>query len=268
MSAVRTASSTAAPSRPPPRLLISLATYNEVGNLRPLVEAIREQAPHASLLLIDDNSPDGTGRVADDLAATLPDVHVIHRAGKQGLGTAYVLAMRYAIENGYDYYMNLDADFSHPPRFIPALLAGMEEYDVMIGSRYVEGGRVERVDGWRALMSAGINMYARLLLGLTTRDNSGSFRCYRVSKIAQVDFTRVRSLGYSFLEEILYWCHKVGCAMAETPIVFEERRAGLSKLTKTEAIRALWIILELGVMRAFARAAGKLSRWREQRTRP
>jgi dolichol-phosphate mannosyltransferase len=260
----RTGPETAAPRRPPPRLLISLATYNEADNLRPLVEAIRGQAPHASLLLIDDASPDGTGRVADDLARTLPDVHVIHRAGKQGLGTAYVLAMKYAIEGGYEYYMNLDADFSHPPRFIPALLAGMEKYDVMIGSRYVTGGRVEGgLDGGRAIMSAGINMYARLLLGLTTRDNSGSFRCYRVSKIAQIDFARIRSHGYSFLEEILYRCGALGCTMGETPIVFEERRAGLSKLTRTEAIKALAIILELGVRRALGVVRGKVSRRRE-----
>lgn len=258
---------TAAPSGPPPRLLISLATYNEADNLRPLVEAIRRQAPDASILIIDDGSPDGTGRVADDIAATLPDVHVTHRASKQGLGTAYILAMRYAVENGYDFYMNLDADFSHPPRFIPALLAGMEEYDVMIGSRYVEGGTEKGLDRWRALMSAGINIYARLLLGLTTKDNSGSFRCYRVSKIAQIDFTRIRSRGYSFLEEILDRCHQVGCTMAETPIVFEERRTGRSKLTKTEAIKALSIILELGVIRAFTRVAERLSRRRDQRTR-
>jgi dolichol-phosphate mannosyltransferase len=264
----KTRSNTAAPGQSSPRVLISLATYNEADNLRPLVEAIRDQAPHASLLLIDDASPDGTGRIADDLARTLPDVHVIHRSGKQGLGTAYVLAMRFAIEGGYEYYMNLDADFSHPPRFIPALLAGMERHDVMIGSRYVPGGRAEGgLGGWRAFMSAGINLYTRLLLGLATRDNSGSFRCYRVSKIAQIDLGRVRSHGYSFLEEILYRCGTVGCRMGETPIVFEERRAGLSKLTGTEAVKALAIILQLGVMRALALVGRALSRWRGPQTR-
>ena len=252
------------PRRPPPRLLISLATYNEADNLGPLVAAIREQAPHAAVLIIDDASPDGTGRVADDLARTLPEVHVIHRPGKQGLGTAYVLAMKHAIEGRYEYYMNLDADFSHPPRFIPALLAGMEEHDVMIGSRYVPGGRVEGgLEGRRAIMSAGINLYARLLLGLRTKDNSGSFRCYRVSKIAEIDFARIRSRGYSFLEEILYWCDRAGCRMAETPIVFEERRAGLSKLSGIEVVRALATILELGGRRALACVGAMLSRWRE-----
>lgn len=127
------------PSPIPKRILVSLATYNEVDNLVPLAEAIRLYAPQASLLIIDDNSPDGTGRVADELRARQPHVHVIHRPKKLGLGTATLAAMHFAIENGFDYLLNLDADFSHPPRFIPSLLAGMNENDVMIGSRYVAG---------------------------------------------------------------------------------------------------------------------------------
>jgi dolichol-phosphate mannosyltransferase len=238
-----------------PRVLISLATYNEFGNLRPLVEEIRLQAPRASILVIDDNSPDGTGRLADELQATLPDIHVIHRPGKLGLGTATVTAMRFAIEHGFEYLLNLDADFSHPPRFIPALLAGMGDHDVMIGSRYVKGGGVE--GGFnlsRKLMSAGINWYARLLLGLRTRDNSGSFRCYRVSKLAQLDLGRIQSRGYSYLEEILFRCRQIGCRMGETPILFEDRRAGVSKINQREVIEALWIILQLGIARVFRRA--------------
>ena len=136
--------------------------------------------------------------------------------------------MKFAIDNGFDYFLNLDADFSHPPRFIPAILAGMAENDVMIGSRYVPGGGVEgEFNLKRKFMSTGINMYARLFLGLRTRDNSGSFRCYRVSKLRQIDLDRVRSRGYSFMEEILYWCRSVGCKFGETPILFENRRVGL-----------------------------------------
>jgi dolichol-phosphate mannosyltransferase len=236
------------------RLLISLATYNEAGNLEPLVETIRQFAPGCSILVIDDNSPDGTGRIADQLCESLANVHVIHRAGKLGLGTATLAAVSYAIEHRFEYLLNLDADFSHPPRFIPDLLAGMANHDVMIGSRYVPGGGVE--GGFtlkRRLMSSGINTYARLMLGLKSKDNSGAFRCYRVSKLAQIDLSRVRSRGYSFQEEILYWCQRVGCRIGETPILFENRRAGSSKINMREAVSALGILLMLGLSRVFGR---------------
>ena len=237
-----------------PRILVSLATFNEAGNLRSLVETIRQVEPGAAILVIDDNSPDGTGRIADELVASLPEIHVIHRPAKLGLGTATIAAMRFAIENQYDYLMNLDADFSHPPSFIPSLLAGMSDHDVMIGSRYVPGGGVE--GGFtlkRRFMSSGINSYARLFLGLTSRDNSGAFRCYRVSKLAKIDFDRIRSRGYSFQEEILFWCASVGCRIGETPILFMNRRAGVSKINKREAVDALVIIMQLGVARWIGR---------------
>jgi dolichol-phosphate mannosyltransferase len=233
-----------------PKLLISLATFNEADNLKPLAETIRQVVPQSSILVIDDNSPDGTGRIADELRDTLPQFDVIHRPGKLGLGTATLAAVRYAIDHHFDYLLNLDADFSHPPRFIPDLLKGMADHDVMIGSRYVPGGGVE--GGFtlkRKLMSGGINLYARLLLGLSSKDNSGAFRCYRVSKLAEIDFSRVRSRGYSFQEEILYWCQTVGCKIGETPILFENRRAGSSKINMREAVSALWVLLQLGFSR-------------------
>lgn len=237
-----------------PRLLVSLATFNEAGNLRDLAAEILRYAPGAHVLVIDDNSPDGTGAIADELKASTGCVDVIHRAGKQGLGTAIIAAMRYAVEHDYDYYLNMDADFSHPPRFIPALLAGMDEHDVMIGSRYVPGGGVEGEFNFkRKFMSTGINTYARLLLGLKSKDNSGSFRCYRVSKLARMDFDKIRSRGYSFMEEILYWCKVAGCRVGETPILFENRRAGISKINKAEAVKALWIILQVGTDRVLGR---------------
>jgi dolichol-phosphate mannosyltransferase len=240
-----------------PRVLVSLATYNEAENLRPLVDAIRATVPSVDILVVDDNSPDGTGRIADEMAKDLSGVHVIHRSGKQGLGTAIIAAMKFAIDHAYDYYINLDADFSHPPRFIPALLGGMtgsDAVDVMIGSRYIPGGGVEGEFGpRRKFMSTGVNMYARFLLGLKTRDNSGSFRCYRVSKLAEIDFGWVRSRGYSFQEEILFWCRRVGCTFGETPILFENRRAGQSKLHPNEAIKALEIMAKLGLDRALGR---------------
>jgi dolichol-phosphate mannosyltransferase len=242
----------------PARLLISLATYNEAGNLQPLVEAIRQYAPSSSILVIDDNSPDGTGRIADELCATLPNLHVIHRPGKLGLGTATLAAMRFAIENQFDYLLNLDADFSHDAQYIPALVAGMADHDVMIGSRYVPGGGVE--GGFtlkRRMMSSGINGYARLMLGLTSRDNSGAFRCYRVGKLAEIDLDQVRSRGYSFQEEILFWCQAVGCRIGETPIIFKDRRAGVSKINMREAFSALVILFQLGVARRMGRISSK-----------
>ncbi|SIO65311.1 dolichol-phosphate mannosyltransferase [Singulisphaera sp. GP187] len=242
------------PADGPQRLLVSLATFNEAGNLRPLVEEIRQFAPHAAILIIDDNSPDGTGTIAEELKAALAEVQIIHRPTKLGLGSAMLDAMRFAIEHGYDALLTLDADGSHPPECIPAILAGMREHDVMIGSRYVEGGGVEgEFNLKRKFMSTGINWYARLLLGLKTKDNSGAYRCYRVAKLKQIDLNRIRSRGYSFQEEILFWCRIVGCRMGETPILFKNRRSGISKINRGEVIQALRIILQLGIDRALGK---------------
>lgn len=238
-----------------PRALISLCTYNERENLAQIVPEIRTVAPGADILVVDDGSPDGTGALADEFAAADPHVRVLHREGKLGLGTAIVAAFRYAIEHGYDYALNLDADFSHPPRYIPDLLAAMDRADVAIGSRYVEGGRIE---GWgwkRHFMSRGINTYARLLLDLPTRDNSGSFRCYRVSKLWELDFDRIRAQGYAFMEEILSRLKRAGCRFVEVPITFEERRHGSSKIDWREAAQALWVIFRLGLENATSRSA-------------
>ncbi|MBW3539848.1 MAG: polyprenol monophosphomannose synthase [Planctomycetes bacterium] len=229
------------------RVLITLCTYNERENLESLVAEILAHAPDADVLVIDDNSPDGTGELADRLAAGDSRVAVLHRPGKQGLGTATLAGFRRAIEGGYDFVLNLDADFSHPPRYLPALRAAMDEADVAIGSRYVPGGGVE---GWgvgRHFMSRAINWYARLLLGLRTRDNSGSFRCYRVAKLAELDLDRVVSRGYAFQEEMLYRCRRAECRFVEVPIVFENRRAGETKINWRETAAALWVILRLGV---------------------
>jgi dolichol-phosphate mannosyltransferase len=234
------------------KTLITVATYNEIENLPRLVEEIFRHAPDADLLVIDDNSPDGTGAWCDRRAADDPRVHCLHREGKLGLGSATIAGMKYAVEHGYRYVLNMDADFSHPPRYLPALLAGMEPadgptVDVMIGSRYVPGGGVE---GWpwrRHLMSRGVNAYARWLLGLPPKDCSGAFRCYRVERLAGLDFNAVRSRGYSFQEEILWHLKRVGARFGETPIVFVDRLRGTSKINLREAIAALRIILVLGI---------------------
>ena len=234
------------------KTLVTVATYNEIENLPKLVEGIFQQLPEADLLVIDDNSPDGTGQWCDGRAAEDARVHCLHREGKLGLGTAIVAGMRYAIEHGYRYVLNMDADFSHHPRYLPDLLAGMDPQegppvDVMIGSRYVPGGGVE---GWplrRHVMSRGVNFYARWLLGLKPKDCSGAFRCYRTELLARLDFQSVRSRGYSFQEEILWHVKRLGARFGETPIIFVDRQAGASKIDAKESVAALWIILKLGV---------------------
>jgi dolichol-phosphate mannosyltransferase len=240
-----------------PRVLVTLCTYNERENLGALVPAIRVTLPEADVLVIDDDSPDGTGALADELAATDSRVRVLHRAGKLGLGSAILAGLRQAIADGYDFVINMDADFSHDPRHLPALVACMDRADVAIGSRYVAGGGIEGWGPLRHLMSQGINWYARLMLGLSTRDNSGAFRCYRCSKLGQIDLDRVRSRGYAFQEEILFHCRVAGCRFEETPIVFRDRRYGTSKINWRESVAALWIILRLGAGNACGLFSGK-----------
>ncbi len=234
-----------------PRVLVSLATYNELGNLEPLIREIHKYAPDAHVLVVDDNSPDGTGRRADELAAADPRIHVLHRPGKLGLGTAILTAMRYAIENGYDYQVNLDADFSHPPRFLPGLLAGMDRHDVMIGSRYVKGGGTENWPLGRLVISRAVNTLVRFLFRMPVRDASGAFRCYRVSKLKEADLERTQSRGYSFQQEVLFRVHQTGARLGEVPIVFENRREGKSKVNPREALRSIGMILWIGVHHFF-----------------
>jgi dolichol-phosphate mannosyltransferase len=231
----------------PPRLLVSLATYNESGNLAPLISEIHTAAPDAHVLVVDDNSPDGTGRIADDLAAKDSRIHVIHREGKLGLGTATLAAMKYAMENGYDLLQNMDADFSHPPRFLPGILAGMQNHDVMIGSRYIAGGGTENWPLKRRVISKSVNGLVRLLMRMPVKDASGAFRCYRVSTLKNAKLETIRSRGYSFQQEVLFRCHKAGARLGEFPIIFENRRAGASKVNGKEALRSIGMILKIGL---------------------
>ncbi|GAB4132259.1 polyprenol monophosphomannose synthase [Thermopirellula anaerolimosa] len=233
--------------------LVTVATYNERENLPLLVEAIFSAAPDVHILVIDDNSPDGTGQWCDEYAARDGRLGCIHREGKLGLGTATLLALRTGIEQGYRFILNMDADFSHPPEKIPELIAAMEPpgkppADVAIGSRYVDGGAIEGWPRTRRWMSAAVNFYARLLLRLPVRDCSGAFRCYRASALQRIDFASVRSRGYSFQEEILYRLRRAGAVFREVPITFTDRRRGQSKINSREALEALWIIARLGLL--------------------
>jgi dolichol-phosphate mannosyltransferase len=232
------------------RLLVALATYNERENLESLLHAIHERLPRADVLVIDDGSPDGTGQLADELARDNPWFRVHHRQGKLGLGTALLLAMHQAIEARYDLFITMDADFSHHPRYLPALVEGMATKDVMIGSRYVLGGGYIGWPWTRILMSRCVNLLVRLLMRIPARDCSGGFRCYRVEILRNARLDQMRSHGYSFMEEVLYRCRRAGARLGETPIVFENRRVGTSKLNVAEVVQSLSVILQLGV-RAF-----------------
>ena len=230
----------------PIRTLVAIATYNEVENLPTLVDAIQAALPDADLLIVDDNSPDGTGQWAEERAATDSRLTVIHREEKLGLGTATFAAMRRAIDNGYAHIATLDADWSHPPDQLPALLTALEEAEVAIGSRYCPGGRIV---GWplrRRIASRLVNHAARWLLRLPTRDSSGAFRMYRVETLRQLDFNQLQGTGYAYLEEILWRLKHHSATFTEVPITFTERRAGKSKINADEARAAIGLLFRLG----------------------
>lgn len=230
---------------PGSRTLVTLCTYNERANLPDLLPAIFAHAPHVDVLVVDDNSPDGTGALADELAAADPRVHVLHRPAKQGLGVATVAGFRQALERGYDLIVNMDADFSHPPATIPALLAAAQRVDVAVASRYIPGGGVVGWGPQRHFMSRAINTYARLVLGLSTRDNSGSFRCYRAAALRKIALDRVRARGYAIQEELLFRCRQAGCTFEEVPFVFKDRERGESKISLRDGLMALWVLATL-----------------------
>jgi dolichol-phosphate mannosyltransferase len=235
------------------RALVSVATYNERDNLPSLIHEIHSIVPQVDILVVDDNSPDGTGSLADELAAADPRIHVLHRPGKLGLGTAILAGAQYALDKDYDLFITMDADFSHHPRYLPALLNGMSNYDVMIGSRYIPGGGVVDWPWSRRLMSRGINIFVRLILRIQAHDTSGGYRCYRVAGLRRSGIENLLSHGYSFQEEMLYRCCGAGCAVGETPIIFENRRAGASKVDPKEAVRSIAVLLRLGVRALFGR---------------
>jgi len=225
--------------------LVIIPTYNERGNLEPLIGAILTTVPTIDVLVVDDNSPDGTGQLADALAATEPRVKVLHRAEKQGLGTAYVAGFEYALLHGYERVVEMDADFSHRPEDLPALLAAAATTDVVIGSRNVPGGRTVDWSPVRQLISKGGSYYARLVLGLPIRDCTSGFKCFRRTALAALDLGRLRSNGYAFQVEVNYACARAGLRFAEVPIVFPDRVRGTSKMSARIVWEAAVLVLRL-----------------------
>jgi dolichol-phosphate mannosyltransferase len=232
-----------------------LPTYNEAENLEPLVEEVMPVLAEASpgghrLLVVDDGSPDGTGRVADALAARETAVEVLHRPGREGLGSAYLAGFRRALEAGAGHILQMDADFSHDPSDVARLLSASDRADLVLGSRYVAGGEV--VADWnrarRAISRAGC-WYARTLLGIDVRDLTGGFKCFSAPALEALDLSTVRSAGYAFQIEVTYRAVQRGLAVVEVPIHFHKRRAGRSKMSLAIALEAAWRVLELRVSR-------------------
>jgi dolichol-phosphate mannosyltransferase len=231
-----------------PKVMVVVPTYNEADNLRTMVgELLAMDSPRLEILIVDDNSPDGTGQIADDLVKQHPDrVHVIHRSGKLGLGTAYITGFGYALEHDADLIVQMDADFSHSPGYIPEMAEKTKDYDVVVGSRYVPGGSLDERWGWgRYLLSWWANVYARVILGMHVKDTTAGFKCWRRATLVGIGLDRVRSNGYVFQVEMAYLTEKLGYRCLEIPIHFEDRRIGSSKMTvpvKIEAALRTWQI--------------------------
>jgi dolichol-phosphate mannosyltransferase len=226
--------------------LIVVPTYNERDNVAGISERLLAALPGADILFVDDNSPDGTGAVLDDMAAKQPRLHVMHRAGKLGLGTAYIAGFGWGLERGYDYLFETDADGSHDPKYLPQMLALAEDgADAVIGSRYVPGGGTENWGFGRQLLSRGGGLYARTILGIDVRDVTAGFICWRKRALEAIDLATISSNGYSFQIEMKYRAIKKGMRLVETPIVFVDRRVGQSKMSRAifiEALAKVWAL--------------------------
>ncbi|MGD8625921.1 MAG: polyprenol monophosphomannose synthase [Anaerolineae bacterium] len=232
-----------------PKVMVVIPTYNEADNLATMAgELLALEVPGLEILIVDDNSPDGTGQIADELVGHHPRrFHVMHRQGKLGLGTAYISGFGYALEQGADFVVQMDADFSHSPGYIPEFLEAIDGYDVVVGSRYVSGGRLDERWGWgRYFLSWWANsVYTRLILGIQVKDATAGFKCWRRATLQGIGLDRVRSNGYVFQVEMAYLTEKLGFQALELPIYFEDRRIGQSKMTvpvKIEAALRTWQI--------------------------
>ncbi|HET7503570.1 MAG TPA: polyprenol monophosphomannose synthase [Kofleriaceae bacterium] len=223
-----------------PRPLIVVPTYNEHDNVRAIADRLLAALPGTELLFVDDNSPDGTGPLLDEMAAAEPRIHVMHRAGKLGLGTAYVEGFGWGLARGHDYLFEMDADGSHDPKYLPQMLALAEDgADVVVGSRYIPGGRTENWGAGRKLISRGGSFYARTILGVDVRDITAGFVCWRRAALEAINLSTITSNGYSFQIEMKYRALQNHLRVVETPIVFVDRRVGQSKMSRAIVIEAL-----------------------------
>jgi dolichol-phosphate mannosyltransferase len=242
---------------------VVIPTYNERDNLEAIVARLRSAVPAADVLVVDDNSPDGTGEIADKLAATDLHVHVLHRPGKGGLGAAYIAGFGWALERGYEVLVEMDADGSHDPRDLARMLAALqsEDADLVIGSRYVPGGTTVNWARSREALSRGANAYVRLMCGIEVHDSTGGFRAYRAKTLRMIGLDEVTSQGYCFQIDLTLRTVQEGLKVSEVPITFTERERGASKMSRAIVAEALWRVAEWGI-------AGRLGRRRHRTVGP
>lgn len=238
-------------------VLVIIPTYNESESLPGVVERVRAAVPDADVLIADDNSPDGTGRLADAIASADDRVHVLHRAGKEGLGKAYLAGFAWGLERGYDVLVEMDADGSHRPEELPRLLAQIPHADIVLGSRWVPGGSVVNWPVSRRVLSQGGSLYTRLALGIPTRDATGGYRAYRASALRELDLASVTSNGYCFQIDLLWRGLQRGLIVREVPITFVEREAGTSKMSGRIVREALVNVARWGASRRWAQVSGR-----------
>jgi len=239
------------PAADPPigQTVIVMPTYNERQNLESVAGRVRAALPEADLLVVDDNSPDGTGDIADKLAETDPHVQVLHRTEKAGLGRAYIAGFGWALERGYDVIVEMDADGSHQPEHLPTLVGALAHADLAVGSRWTSGGRVLNWPKSRLLLSRGANIYTRLMLGVAVRDATAGFRAYRASTLRTISLDQVQSTGYSFQIDLTLRVADAGLRIVEVPITFVEREHGASKMSSSIIMEAFWRVAQWGVAR-------------------
>lgn len=235
------------------RILVVIPTYNEKENVQRITQRVRDAVPEAHILIADDNSPDGTGAIADDLADADPHVHVMHRQGKEGLGAAYMASFGWALDEGYDVVVEMDADGSHRPEDLPRLLNRLRTADLVLGSRWVDGGEVINWPKSREILSRGGNWYTRMALRVPLRDATGGYRAFRADTLRALDLVAVESQGYVFQVDMATRVVRHGLVVAEVPITFEERELGTSKMSQQIVVEALWRVTVWGYEERVAR---------------
>ncbi len=228
------------------RILIIMPMYNEKENIRQIIPAVLSQDERINILIIDDNSPDGTGKIADELAASDQRISVLHRQGKLGLGTAYVVGFKYALKTGYDLAFEMDADFSHDPKYLPSMIEMAEDgYDLVVGSRWVKGGGIENWPKSRELLSRYASVYSRIVTGIPVHDTTAGFQCFKREVLEAIDLDGLKSGGYSFQIETKFKVHRKGFNIGELPIVFKDRIEGQSKMSQKIIFEAIWMVWKL-----------------------
>nr|WP_202453943.1 polyprenol monophosphomannose synthase [Streptomyces sp. SID4913] len=237
--------------------MVIIPTYNEAENIKPIVSRVRAAVPEADILVADDNSPDGTGKLADELAAADGQVHVLHRKGKEGLGAAYLAGFRWGMEHEYGVLVEMDADGSHQPEELPRLLTALKGADLVLGSRWVPGGRVVNWPKSREIISRGGSTYSRLMLGLRTRDVTGGYRAFRTGTLKGIGLDEVASQGYCFQVDLARRAVEAGFHVVEVPITFVDREVGDSKMSRDILVEALWRVTAWGVTSRTNRALGR-----------